>query len=488
MLTADVQQDYRNDWIKRCSSIKGIDYSSFPTRNICWFADRENPAFKAMSQIFSYISDKSECFSFNTDGHFSNDDLLLVWDFEGSCLSEEQSAQISQCNNKVILVTDKTENRLASDNTAVLYCGKIYGAGFNETDPLENNCTNILDLLAAQIYMLSKTESIPNSIYYAGHGECSLPKAIQLQDIGYTSMISYDDGEYMMTFAKERPDELFYFDNTYGGDLRLLHELLLKCLVEFDRICRRHNIRYFLGGGTLLGAIRHGGMIPWDDDMDVMMLREDYEKFLSVVNDELCDEMFFQSSKTDSEYHSIFTKIRLNGTKFVTKYSQQFKNMHQGIFIDIFVHDHSSNNKIGQKLHVFKTLFARSLVFHKWAGTPMHFYGKLKLVCKIATRFMNRASMDKLEKIQDKVVQKYNKKNTKYLYDGTGEHLKHGAFPSRWLDDTEYADFSGHKFPVPKEYDQYLTYSYGNYKEWIPASLRKAGHDIIKVDFGKYKV
>ena len=94
--------------------------------------------------------------------------------------------------------------------------------------------------------------------------------------------------------------------------------------------------------------------------------------------------------------------------------------------------------------------------------------------------------MDKLEGIQDRVIQKYNAKNTRYLYDGTGEHLRHGAFPAEWLEDMEYVDFNGLQFPIPKRYDEYLKYSYGNYKEWIPASLRKAGHDIIQVDFGAY--
>lgn len=486
MLNTDVLNDYKNDWIKRCTSIKDLDSFSFADFRISWLANENNVAFSAMARIFEYLLPKPV----RTNDNINDDDLLLVWDLSDFPLSEDQRKKIASCNNKALIVYDNdgfSFDEYSSDNITALYCGSIYGAGYNDIMPDKNSCTNVLDFLAAQLYMLCNQDLIEDNVYYAGHGECDNASALKLSNLGYQPMISYDDGRYMTDYAKERPDELFYFDNTYNGNLDLLHELLLKCLLEFDRICKKHDIKYFLGGGTLLGAIRHGGMIPWDDDMDVMMLREDYDKFLQVVGDEICDDMFFQSSETDNEYHSIFTKIRLNGTAFVTQYSQQFENMHQGIFIDIFVHDHTSDSKLGQKLHVFKTLFARSMVFHKWANTPMHFYGKLKLVCKLATRYINKTSMQKLEAIQDKVVRKYNSKNTKYLYDGTGEHLRHGAFPAKWLDEVEYADFSGHKLPVPKFADEYLKYSYGNYMELIPASLRKAGHDIVKVDFGKYK-
>ncbi len=482
MLTADVRKDYRNDWIKRCLTIKNIDSSTLNKLSLCLLANENNVAFTTFCEICS----KYQGVSFKVNDKISDTDLLVVWDLKDFPLPKEQSDKLENVTNRLILVTDKPDFT-RFENITVLYCPDIYGAGCNDILPVADDCTNILDFFAAQLFLISKADNLNDSVYYAGHGNCTLKGAVMLESIGYQPMISYEDGRFMASFAKEKPDELFCFDNTYNGDLKLLHELLLKCLLEFDRICKKHGIRYFLGGGTLLGAIRHGGMIPWDDDMDVMMLREDYDKFLSVVKQEINDDMFFQSSKTDSEYHSIFTKIRLNGTAFVTRYSQQFKNMHQGIFIDIFVHDHTSNSKIGQKLHVFRTLFARSLVFHKWAGTPMHFYGKLKLVCKLATKFINKSSMEKLENIQDKVIQKYNHKNTRYLYDGTGEHLRNGAFPAEWLEQTEYADFCGHKFPVPKNYDEYLKYSYGDYNELIPASLRKAGHDIIKVDFGKYK-
>lgn len=492
MLKADVQQDYKNDWIKRCLNLKNADYSLLSQKRLCWFFNNTN-ASDVMRQIFDCISDKCKGFSVTLGLPESFSDLILCWDLSCSPLSQEQLSEIDCLENDILLVTDKTEfssvtANLLSQKVITLYCGNIYGAGFNNTEPTEKNCTNILDFFAAQVYLIAGFNNVSNGAYYAGHGECTEINAIKLQDTGYLPMISYDDGKYMTQFAQMRPDELFYFNNTYDGSLKLLHQLLFKCLIEFDRICKKYEIKYFLGGGTLLGAIRHGGMIPWDDDMDVMMLREDYEKFLSVVKKELSSDMFFQSSKTDNEYHSVFTKIRLNGTSFVTRYSQQFENMHQGIFIDIFVHDHTSNCKLGQKIHVFKTLLARSMVFHKWAETPMHFYGRLKPLCKFATKFINKSSMDKLENIQDRVIQKYNGKNTRYLYDGTGEHLRHGAFPAEWLDETEYVEFNGYMFPVPKRYNEYLKYSYGNYNEWIPASLRKAGHDIIKVDFGKYRI
>lgn len=491
MLSEDVQKDYRNDWVKRCLNIKGIDYSCFSRKNISWFANKNNEAYLAMQEILFHISDKYSDLTIESNTVVNAKDLVLCWDMIFCPLSQNELEQIRHIKNRILFVTDKADylnliEEFLSDKITVLYCGQVYGAGLNYIEPTNNCCTNILDFLAAQIFIITETNIDSTEIFYVGHGECTDIKVKNLCDIGYTSMISFADGQYMVRFAKNRPDEFFYFDNTYNGNLSLLHKLLFKCLIEFDRICKKHGIKYFLGGGTLLGAIRHGGMIPWDDDMDVMMLREDYEKFISVINNELCDEMFFQSNKTDDEYHSVFTKIRLNKTLFVTNYSQHFKNMHQGIFIDIFVHDHTSNSKLGQKIHVFKTLFARSMVFHKWAKTPMHFYGKLKLICRLVTKYINRSSMDKLEGIQDRVIQKYNAKNTRYLYDGTGEHLRHGAFPAQWLEDMEYVDFNGLQFPIPKRYDEYLKYSYGNYKEWIPASLRKAGHDIIQVDFGAY--
>lgn len=483
--------DYRSDWILRCLDIQNVNYSFFDKKNlyISIHGNCGEEISDVLCEIFSSIKQKHKV-SVNLSKLKRIDtvkpqDFVFVLNFSKDSLTKLISS-LKSCGCNAIIATDNTSN-CDGESFPYLYCPNIYGAGYSLSacEPKENSSTNILDLFGALIFSSANYQLLQNTAYYCGHGKSEFVKS--LTETGYKNLISLDDGAYMLSFFTKNPSELFYFKNTYGGKLSLLHELLFKCLCEFDRICKKHNIKYFLGGGTLLGAVRHGGMIPWDDDMDVMMLRDDYEKFLCVVQEEIdSDEFFFQSSKTDVEYHSVFTKIRLNGTKFVTEFSQQFKNMHQGIFIDIFVHDKTSNNKLGQKLHVFKTLFARSMVFNKWAKKPMHFYGKLKLVCKLATAYIKKTDIKKLETAQHKVITHYNKKNTSFLYDGTGEHLRHGAFPSKWLEDTTTALFNGKEFPIPKMYDEYLTYSYGDWKKLIPPSKRKVGHDIVKIDFGKY--
>ena len=274
-----------------------------------------------------------------------------------------------------------------------------------------------------------------------------------------------------------------------NNDLKKLKELELMCLREFDRICKKNGIQYFLGGGTLLGAVRHGGFIPWDDDIDVMMLPKEYEKFRKVVDLELDNRFIYQCKENDPQFHSIFDKIRLKDTIFDTWFSKQFDLTSHGIFIDIFVHDYISDNKYIQKLHIFKTILCRSFVRHKWDDSPMHFYGRLKLICKIASLYKKTVSMEKLEYRQMKTVTKYNGRNTRFLYDSRGEHTKNGVFLASILTDGAIdMSFEGINFPVPKRFDEYLEFSYGkDYMTLPPKEERIPGHDLARLDFGEYK-
>ena len=128
---------------------------------------------------------------------------------------------------------------------------------------------------------------------------------------GFEPQITLEDGLIILVKSQQNSGEVFIFDNTYLGKLEKVQQILLGYLLEVDRICRKHDIKYFLAGGTLLGAIRHHGFIPWDDDADVMMLREDYDKFQKVVQEELPDHIFVQLPETEKGNYNPFTKLRI---------------------------------------------------------------------------------------------------------------------------------------------------------------------------------
>lgn len=118
-------------------------------------------------------------------------------------------------------------------------------------------------------------------------------------------------------------------------NLKKLQKVQLVILMEFDRICKEHNLNYQLFSGTLLGAVRHKAFVPWDDDIDVAMLRKDYNKFLKICKRKLDPQYFLQTHKTDKGYIHSFARIRKNNTLLLQKYWLEI-DMHHGIFIDVF--------------------------------------------------------------------------------------------------------------------------------------------------------
>ena len=117
-------------------------------------------------------------------------------------------------------------------------------------------------------------------------------------------------------------------------------KVMLEILVEIHRICVENNITYWLEAGTLLGAIRHKGFIPWDDDCDISMPRKDYERFLQIAQEKLPETMFLQTKETDKEYPLPWAKIRKNGTLLIETGETGEEKYHHGIFVDIFPYDY----------------------------------------------------------------------------------------------------------------------------------------------------
>ena len=268
-------------------------------------------------------------------------------------------------------------------------------------------------------------------------------------------------------------------------ELGKLHRIQLQMMKDFDDLCRRNQIQYFLAGGTLLGAVRHHGFIPWDDDVDLMMLREEYEKLCRLPVSEFPNHFFLQTVQTDPEYHGEMAKILLNGTIYQTEFYKNFSRMHQGIFLDIFVHDKTAKTHAGQKVHIFFTALLRSLVLHKWENTPMQYYGKHKIWCRIFTWLNQRIPMGFWQALREKAYTIFKNSHSPNLYDGMGFHLSHGSFPESWLKKTVYLEFEGEYFPAPWKYDEYLRFLYSDYQV-IPSIAEQKNHKIFKIDFGSY--
>ena len=124
--------------------------------------------------------------------------------------------------------------------------------------------------------------------------------------------------------------------NGEGTTLRKMQLRILNILVEIDKVCRKHNINYWIDFGTLLGAVRHGGFIPWDDDLDIAMPSDDFRKFLEIAPKELPPSLFVQTKTTEPSYHMLVNKVRDKNSFFITQHEDFTKDYQKGLYVDIF--------------------------------------------------------------------------------------------------------------------------------------------------------
>ena len=143
-------------------------------------------------------------------------------------------------------------------------------------------------------------------------------------------------------------------------ELRKVQLVQLDIAKEVDRICKKHNIKYFLVGGTLIGAVRHKGFIPWDDDLDIGMLRSDYDKFFEIAQKELYKKYEIVDWKIDPYYPHPMAKVVKKGT--IYRESKRRDNGNHGIWIDIFPYDKVSTNEFERNFTYFELKIIRSLI------------------------------------------------------------------------------------------------------------------------------
>lgn len=271
--------------------------------------------------------------------------------------------------------------------------------------------------------------------------------------------------------------------------LKHLQKVQLMILKDFIEICEKNDLEYYAYGGTVLGAIRHEGFIPWDDDIDILMLREDYEKFLEIMDNSQSKKYEILNIDKNEDYHYMFSKLSLKGTKFRNSWCLK-KSFNVGINIDIFVFDYIPSNDISfkilkRKIRILKKIgYILEIIQNDYYNSTLKkiiiyiikaVFSLLNINNKTYTRFYNQI-LNQLQKKSDK--------SNLLVYDlaaiSYDEPLKVDTIkPARKV------KFESIEINVPNDYDTYLKINFGDYMK-LPPEDKRNNHLPQVLDFGDY--
>jgi len=255
-------------------------------------------------------------------------------------------------------------------------------------------------------------------------------------------------------------------------ELKKLQRIELEMLIEIDRICRKYNIEYSLDGGSLIGAVRDKGFVPWDDDADVAMTREQYKKFRKACKKELDRKRFFlQDFGTDPYYRWGYSKLRRNGTLLVGE-GQEHMKANEGVFLDIFIYDNVPDNYFLRRIHCFLCFCIRKVQYSEIG--KLHAKSRfLRAWYSLLNKIPVRHTFIWIEMLQKRLNRKKTElaRHMTFSYD-YAVHATYG-FPRKVFDDYIDVEFEGRKFRAFKDYDTYLYALYGDYMTPQPPEERK---------------
>ncbi len=263
--------------------------------------------------------------------------------------------------------------------------------------------------------------------------------------------------------------------------LRKVQLIQLEIANEIKRVCEKNNIKFFLDSGTLIGAIRHKGFIPWDDDLDIGMMREDYDKFCEIAAQELDSQFVLQTWDTEKDYPLPYGKIRKKGTVYLEKRSRPLNE--NGFFVDILPYDYAPADDI-ERRNMRKNqsrIFSCLLMKSKWKLWIIR--GKINLKVRLFYLFFQTVS---IFKNRDELVNEYNSvtkniEKSDFVYEQTGKKY----YPAKLFSRIIYVPFENTQMPIIEGYHEWLTTAYGDYMTPPPENERENMHEIYKLDFGK---
>lgn len=259
--------------------------------------------------------------------------------------------------------------------------------------------------------------------------------------------------------------------------LQLTH---VEILDEVVRVCDKLGLKYFLAEGTLLGAVRHQSHIPWDDDLDIVMPREDFDCLMEACRTELSNRYYLQFSNTFDNHYLSFAKIRKKNT-VINEYNLKDLNLPKEIFIDVFPLDYTNNFEHFSKKIIGKIIKAIGLVTADKVGIST----ASNLLQRAIVLLLKPFSLKQLNRFRKWIMTRENKRETKYYINYASFYsTSRETFEKSDFGDGVMLEFSGRQYKVPENYDSVLTRIYGDYMQLPPEEDRVLRHKPEYIDFG----
>lgn len=265
------------------------------------------------------------------------------------------------------------------------------------------------------------------------------------------------------------------------NETRRLQMVILSIAKEIMQLCEANGITYSMNGGTLLGAVRHKGFIPWDDDLDLCMDRENYERFMKICRTQLDSQKYFiQTMDTEEYYGFSFAKIQLLGTEIIEDFSNNVP-IHHGIFVDIFPLDRLPDGVIQRKIFLLVNHLYKNMQWVKCGyGTNSQ---KKKISYHLVSLLSAFYSNEGLKKKRYRYITKYRNVQTRDLFISD---YPEEIMPEQWMKDLIEYPFEDIMMYGIREANQYLINGYGTDYYELPPVEKRVQHSHYQIDFGQY--
>lgn len=242
-------------------------------------------------------------------------------------------------------------------------------------------------------------------------------------------------------------------------DFDAMHSVQLEILREFDRVCRKNNIRYFLIFGTLIGAVRDHAIIPWDDDIDVVVPRMDYERLLQLDQSEWKTPFFFQTAENSPDYCKCYAKLRNSDTTLIER-TERHKNINHGISIDIYSMINLADDMRKRKIQLIYSAIYMLLTENHPAQNHGRFF---KFASAVVIKITPTIIKERLKKACEKKMLAYLNIKTRDSFILAGFNGLKIPIRNKYFKRTAYGKLGDYEFPIPSGYHEYLTITYGDY-------------------------